>query len=64
MLLRTPWRSLNGCSLGDALLRVPDCVESAPKVFTLRDVSGGTRYSPIQDPMISTELRCQATSSA
>jgi hypothetical protein len=39
--LRTPWKSLNGCSLGDAILRVPDCAESGPQSLNLAWRAGG-----------------------
>jgi hypothetical protein len=62
--LRPPWGSLNGCSLIDARLRVPNCVVSGPQSLHRVRHAGGPGNSPVQDSMIYTKLWCHVTSSA
>jgi hypothetical protein len=64
MRLQTPWRSLNGFSLGDACLRVPDCAESGPQSLCLMWRARGFGNSPVWDPTTSMKLRCHTTSLA
>jgi hypothetical protein len=61
--LQTPWRSLNGCTLADAHLWVPDCPESDPQSLHLAWRAERSRISPVRDPTTSTELRCNMASS-
>jgi hypothetical protein len=64
MQLQIPWRNLNGCSLGDACLRVPDYAESRPQSLHHACGAGGSKNSPVQDPMTCMELWCHTTSSS